>query len=99
MLPWTAANIYNKSRVFYVKIWAHPQLHCTRQGWRVHSGKVRGLFCKIAVAKGYLSILTVRLEINVEDHLIFLNEPVRYMNRRIMIQGPGSNDSKAKALT
>jgi hypothetical protein len=60
-----------------------PRLRIPQRGRRVHSGKVRGLFCKIAVAKGYLSILTVRLEINVEDLLIFLNEPVRYMNRWI----------------
>ena len=49
-------------RVFYVKIWAHSQLLCTRQGWRVDFSKGQGFFWKTVRPKGYRDIPPIRLE-------------------------------------
>jgi hypothetical protein len=61
---WTVRQIPKSQGLFLQNF---PRLRLSRVGWQVVLTQVQGLFCKIAMAKGYAEILAAQSDIGGQD--------------------------------
>jgi hypothetical protein len=79
LISWTGCTNTGKSRGLSART---RDTGWPRDGQRVHSLKLQGLFCESATTKGYGGSTAAGLEIKGPDQLRRFNETVHIQNRR-----------------